>query len=138
MPVREIGSRIRYVEPNEILNGDKDNPGINGYMSPLEDLCISLNLEAILSDRNSCGIPNTDGTSTRVFTTSFIAKGSYLHGTDSTLTTNFTDAASKNPEKNTDECFGIQSVSISYDMGTPGQIFSPSVVIKFVDISVIS
>lgn len=134
MPVREIGSRIRYVEPNEILNGDKDNPGINGYMSPLEDLCISLNLEAVLSDRNSCGIPNTDGTSTRVFTTSFIAKGSYLHGTDSTLTTNFTDAASKNPEKNTDECFGIQSVSISYDMGTPGQTFSPSVVIKFVDI----
>lgn len=138
MSVREIGSRIRYIEPTEILNGDMDNPGINGYMSPLEDLCISLNLEAVLSDRNSCGMPNTDGTATRVFTTSFVGKGSYQHGTDGTLTTNFTDATPKNPENNTDECFGIQSVSISYDMGTPGQAFSPNVVIKFVDIRGIS
>lgn len=134
MPVREIGTRICYVDPNEVVNGESDNPGIGGYMSPLEELCISLNLEAVLSDRNSCGISNTDGTSTRVFTTSFIAQGSYLHGTDGSLTTNFTDATPKNPKKNADECFGIQSVSVSYDMGTAGQTFSPNVVIKFVDI----
>lgn len=138
MAVREIGGRVKFVDPNEILDGTTDNPGVNGYMSPLEDLCISLNLEAVLSDRNSCGMINADGISTRVFTTSFIGKASYLHGTDGTLTTNYTDASYKEDGTDTNECFGIQSVSISYDMGTAGQAFSPNVVIKFVDVRGIS
>lgn len=138
MAVNELTSRVRYIEPTEILDGDMDNLGVNGYMSPLEDMCISLDLEAVLSDRNSCGIPDSDGTVTRIYTTSFVGKGSYMHGTDGTLTTNFTDADSLNPDGNTDECFGIKSVSISYDMGTPGQAFSPNVIIQFVDVRGIS
>lgn len=138
MAVREIGTRVKFVDPNEILDGVTDNPGVNGYMSPPEDLCISLNLEAVLSDRNSCGMVNADGTTTRVFTTSFIGKASYLHGTDGTLTTKYTDASYKKDGTDTNECFGIQSVSVSFDMGTAGQAFSPNVVIKFIDVRGIS
>lgn len=127
-------NRILYIDPTEINENRTDSAYSNGYAAPLEDYCISATLEAVLSDRKSCGMPDADGTNTRVFTTSLNGVASYSHGENGTLTTEYTNATANNPEENTDECFGMTSINVSYDMGTPGQAFAPVVNITFVDV----
>lgn len=135
MPTEVSSSnRILYIEPTDINKSRTESPYSNGYVAPIEDYSISATLEAVLTDRKSCGMPDADGTNTRVFTTSLNGVVSYSHGEHGVLTTEYTNATATKPEENTDECFGMTSINVSYDMGSPGQAFAPVVNITFVDV----
>lgn len=171
MPVKKVG-RLEYIEPNNLIFRDGNyvnksgihNVGDSGKNSNdsgsignklnedrvmpynIEDLCISVDLYVMTSNRNSCGNPENDGDSVIA---KFSGRGaaSYMYGTDFNLpeqgavgensltnnkhfmTTNFTDISLVNPNGNTNECVGIQSISVSYS-----NIFTPIVRITFVDV----
>lgn len=108
MPIEEKG-RLRYIEPTEI-----DNNGTDGYVSPLEDYYIYVDLEIARNDRYACGLAKEQG---REETRTFRAVGngkSFFKGTDGNLTTSFTEINPINPDKNTDESLGVKSIKIDY------------------------
>lgn len=129
MAIESIG-KIRYIEPTNISENGKDATGGNTYIAPLEDYCISIDLEIFYSKRSSCGIDKP----IRLFFSTDNKTLSLLNGTSGHLTTNFTDISYDNPENNTSECVGIESINISYEMSTPAFAFSPIVKIKFIDV----
>ena len=112
--------RIVYVEPNNFSNGIP-----NGIPQPYEDMCISVDLLVMVPRRDSCGQKDyrTYNFSTDSGTISF------MNGTNGMLTTNYTDINLSNPENNTQECLGIESITVQYESW-----FYPRVNIKFVDV----
>lgn len=117
-------NRVKYTEPTGI-----NDAGANGYQSPLEDLCISVDLEIIYSTRKACGIGNENGEMKTVGFSSDNGTIVFNGGTDGFLTTNFTDITASKPWENTRECLGIKSIDISYN-----PTMYPQVVVKFTDI----
>ena len=125
--------RIHYVEPTNIAfysNGAKAIvPSNDLIFNPPEDYCIAVDLQVMIPNRNACSTPDENGG--WIFLNYSSTKGtlSFMHGTDGALTTNFTDINYANPENNTNECLGIESIQITYDSW-----FAPQVTIKFVDV----
>ena len=117
-------NRVKFVEPTEI-----NNIGRNGYQSPLEDLCISVDLEIIYSTRKACGIGNENGEMKTVEFSSDNGTIAFNGGTNGFLTTNFTDITASKPWENTRECLGIKSIDITYN-----PTMYPQVIVKFTDI----
>ena len=121
--VQNVG-RIYYIDPNNVYN---DIP--NGIPHPYEDYCISVDLTICFGDRNSCGIWG-NGSGDKVWTyNSDRGTINFIGGTNGYLTTNFTDIESTNPEVNTNECLGIESINITYNSW-----YVPQVSIRFVDV----
>ena len=125
--------RIHYVEPTNIAfysNGAKAIvPSNDLIFNPPEDYCIAVDLQVMIPDRKACSTPDENGGWINLQYSSTHGTLSFMHGTDGALTTNFTDINYVNPEKNTNECLGIESIQITYDSW-----FAPQVTIKFVDV----
>ena len=117
--------RLWYVEPN-----DAYNPLPNGIPHPYEDYCISVDLSVEFGNRASCGVAGGDESVGQVYTySSDRGSISFIGGTNGYLTTNYTDIESTNPEGNTNECLGIESIQVAYTSW-----YVPQVTIKFVDV----
>ena len=129
----DVKSRINYIEPTNIAfysDGSKAIvPSNELVLNPLEDYCIAIDLEVIIPERKACSLAKENNEYIRLNFSSTNGTLSFLHGTSGMFTTNFTDINPINPEGNTSECFGIESIDIDY---SPWQ--SPQVTIKFVDI----
>ncbi len=117
-------NRIHYAEPTEI-----NKAGVNGYQSPLEDFCISVDLSIIYGTRRACGMGSENGELKELKYSSDNGTISFFNGTNGTLTANYADITPQKPWENTRECIGIKSIDISYDT-----LLYPQVVIKFTDI----
>lgn len=117
--------RLWYVEPNDAYNNLP-----NGIPHPYEDYCISVDLSVEFGNRASCGVAGGDDSVGVVYTySSDRGTISFIGGTDGYLTTNYTDIESTNPEGNTNECLGIESINIAYTSW-----YVPQVTIRFVDV----
>lgn len=116
--------RIVYVEPNNI-NGLHPN---NSIPYNYEDYCISINLRVFRGDRFSCGMPDDNHKGELSFSSN-MGNITFIGGTNGYLSTNFTDISMNNPETNTNECLGIESINIDYNSW-----YYPQVKIKFVDV----
>ena len=133
--VKRLG-RVQYIEPNSLFVQSEGDKIQNGIPQPYEDYSFSVNLRVINGDRYSCGRTSDGGDITQSVleyssdngTISFM-DGTAMPGQQGYLTTNFTDISMNNPETNTKECLGIESISIKYDSW-----YYPTVTIKFVDV----
>ena len=121
--VQNIG-RLYYVEPNDVYNRLP-----NGIPHPYEDYCISVDLVVEVGDRNSLGPIGRSRNTEEYRFSSDNGTISFIGGTNGFLTTNFTDIQSANPNQNTNECLGIESINISYESW-----YVPRVNIRFVDV----
>lgn len=129
--VKESG-RLRYVEPTIPQNFKSANyQGTidSSILFPYEDYNMAVDLIIETTNRYACGNAKWTNEETKIMFSSRNGTLSFLGGTDGTLTTNYTDIDMKNPDKNTQECLGIESINISYTSW-----FFPQVVIKFVDV----
>lgn len=138
MAVTTLG-RLQYVEPTSFFKEvDSNGNPAHGTLSdainfPYEDYNIGVDLSVRVTNRYSCGF----GLDTNEYfdlnyssdkgSITFLGGKSY--GENSYLTTTFTDVSMTEPETNTSECLGVESISISYDSW-----MYPMVVIKFVDV----
>ena len=139
--VRTIG-RLVYIEPNNIrseLGGIRYGNGDNIAWRP-EDLNISVDLQVIIPDRDSCGqtdigdnfivnISSADGTS-REWQSFF--GGTELKDKEKSLTTEYTDISYqeiRNNKAGGKENLGIQSIDIQFDSH-----FFPIVKMKITDV----
>ena len=100
-----------------------------GYVSPLEDYCMYVNLHVEYVSRYSCGMADEKGMRSVAEYSSTNGTISFIGGTNGYLTTNFTDISATKPWENTHECLGIRSIDISY---SPERF--PQVRIVFVDV----
>lgn len=139
--VQHTIGRLTLVEPNNIL--ENEETARQGRYSdfinyPYENYCMAVDLSVRLADRYSCGLSNQTGESKEFYystnngTISFLGGSKISNGdseNDNFLTINYTDINLLNPDSNTRECLGIESISISY-----GSWMQPQVVIKFVDV----
>ena len=114
-------NRIRFVEPT--ANDER------GYVSPLEDYCMYVNLKVEYVSRYSCGMADAKGMRNIAEYSSSNGTISFMDGTNGYLTTNFTDVSTTKPWQNTNECLGIRTIDISYSP----EMF-PHVRIVFVDV----
>ena len=127
--------RIEYIEPNNLFITSDENKVQNGIPQPYEDYSFSVNLRVINGDRYACGMTGEGGDLANNFLEFSSENGtmSFMDGTSvdgqGYLTTNFTDISMNNPETNTKECLGIESISIKYDSW-----YYPTVDIKFIDV----
>ena len=133
--VKKLG-RVEYVEPNNLFVHSTGNRIKNGIPQPYENYSFSVNLRVINGNRYDCGLPSDgEDIANRVIeyssdngTISFM-DGTSVDGGQGYLTTNFTDISMNNPETNTRECLGIESINVKFDSW-----FFPMVDIKFVDV----
>jgi len=131
----DINGRVRYVEPTNVLRSQYDTEpnaivvSNELVLNPLEDYCIAVDLEVFIPNRKSCGFGDETGEIGTLHYSSTNGTISFMHGTNGTLTTNFTDISSLNPSMSTAECFGIESIDVSFD-----DWVYPQVTIKFVDV----
>ena len=133
--VKTLG-RVEYIEPNSLFVNSTGDKVQNGIPQPYEDYSFSVNLRVINGNRYDCGMTSDgDDIAKNVLeyasdkgTISFM-DGTAMPGQQGYLTTNFTDISMNNPETNTRECLGIESISIKYDSW-----YYPTVTIKFVDV----
>lgn len=116
--------RLYYIEPNNVYNKIT-----NGIPHPYEDYCISVDLVVEVGDRNSLGPIGRSRTTSKYEFSSDKGTINFIGGTNGFLTTNFTDIQSANPNQNTNECLGIESINISYESW-----YVPRVSIRFVDV----
>ena len=132
--VRKLG-RVEYIEPNNLFINSIGNKVQNGIPQPYEDYSFSVNLRVINGDRYACGMTGEGGDLANDFLEFSSDNGtiSFMDGTSvggqGYLTTNFTDISMNNPETNTKECLGIESISIKYDSW-----YYPTVDMKFIDV----
>ena len=133
--VKSLG-RVRYVEPTNFFL-EKAGTFSDGINFPYEDYNIAVDFSIIQTNRYCCGWWTLTGNdrnkitySSKNGTISFLG-GTKIGGDNENgyLTTNFTDISMTNPESNTNECLGIESIDIAYNSW-----FYPQVTIKFVDI----
>ena len=133
--VKKLG-RVEYIEPNNLFVNSPGNKVQNGIPQPYEDYSFSVNLRVINGNRFDCGMTgegediakNVLEFSSDKGTISFM-DGTTVPGQQGYLTTNFTDISMNNPETNTKECLGIESISVKYDSW-----YYPTVTIKFIDV----
>ena len=133
--VKKLG-RVEYIEPNSLFVHSPGDKVQNGIPQPYEDYSFSVNLRVINGNRYDCGMTSDgDDIANKVLefssdrgTISFM-DGTSIPGQQGYLTTNFTDISMNNPETNTRECLGIESISIKYDSW-----YYPMVTIKFIDV----
>jgi D-alanyl-D-alanine dipeptidase len=130
--VKELG-RLRYVEPTNFFQRQEGmlSDSIN---FPYEDYCMAVDLTIKQSNRYSCGWWEESNDVKEITYSSRNGSISFLGGTkyneeEGYLTTNYTDISMTNPEANTAECLGINSISITYDSW-----WYPQVTIKFIDV----
>ena len=116
--------RFIYVEPNNMYSGMTNN----AIPFPYEDYCMSVDLQVIIPSREACGMPGATVQDVLNYSSKH-GTLSFMHGTDGYLTANYTDISYVNPENNTRECLGIESIQISYNSW-----FYPQVEIHFVDV----
>ena len=137
--------RLKYVDPTNIfLKRDEHLRPIDGTYSdainfPYEDYNIAVDLTIRQTNRYSCGWWTEDGSMKELSYSSSNGTISFFGGTrgygdtknqdEGYYTTNFTDVSMMNPETNTSECLGIESIDITYNSW-----MYPQVVIKFVDV----
>lgn len=137
--------RLKYVDPTNIfLKRDEHLKPIDGTYSdainfPYEDYNIAVDLTIRQTNRYSCGWWTEDGSMKELNYSSSNGTISFFGGTrgysstnnqdEGYYTTNFTDISMMNPETNTSECLGIESINITYNSW-----MHPQVVIKFVDV----
>lgn len=97
--------RLVYIDPNNIDSSSsyRDIP------HPYEDYCIYVDLEVKIPRRDSFGQYSKKDTAWKGSTTTF------MNGTNGSLTTNYTEITMTNPQNNTVECIGIESIDISFD-----------------------
>lgn len=126
-------NRVRYIEPSNVMyydNGTEEiMPSNIKYNNPLENLNLALDLQVVLFDRKSCGIPTQTGGAIVFNYSTNRGTMSFLKGTDGILTTNYTDVNLMQPDDNTEECLGIETIDIQYQSW-----MYPDVTIKFVDV----
>lgn len=133
--IKRLG-RVEYIEPNNLFVNSEGNKIQNGIPQPYEDYSFSVNLRVINGNRYDCGMPDDYGNSGEDVvefsstngTLSFM-DGTSVNGEQGYLTTNFTDISMNDPNTNTKECLGIESISIKYDSW-----FYPTVDIRFIDV----
>ena len=131
--------RVRYIEPSNICLS-RDGSFSDAINFPYEDYNMAVDLSIKKVHRYSGGWWKESGEFKEITYSSKNGTISFLGGTrgyestlnsdDSYLTTKFTDISMTEPETNTSECLGIESISITYNSW-----MYPQVVIKFVDIS---
>lgn len=131
-------TRVQYIEPTNLFE-ERDGSYSDGINYPYEDYCMAVDLTIEMGNRYSCGFGKETGEGETLRYSTKDGSISLMGGTrgyestinqdDSYLTVNYTDISMMNPESNTAECLGIESISISYSSW-----FFPQVVIKFVDI----
>lgn len=129
--VKQTG-RLIYVEPTVPQNfRDADFQGTidTSILFPYEDYGLAVDLIIETQNRYSCGSAEFTNEKSKMAFSTKNGTISFLGGTDGVLTTNYTDIDMKNPDKNTQECIGIESINISYQSW-----FFPQVVIKFLDV----
>ena len=130
--------RVRYIEPSNICLS-RDGSFSDAINFPYEDYNMAVDLSIRKVHRYSGGWWKESGEFKEITYSSKNGTISFLGGTrgyestlnsdDSYLTTNFTDISMTEPETNTSECLGIESISITYNSW-----MYPQVVVKFVDI----
>ena len=130
--------RVRYIEPSNICLS-RDGSFSDAINFPYEDYNMAVDLSIKKVHRYSGGWWKESGEFKEITYSSKNGTISFLGGTrgyestlnsdDSYLTTNFTDISMTEPETNTSECLGIESISITYNSW-----MYPQVVIKFVDV----
>lgn len=129
----DINGRVRYIEPTNV---SRDSNGIHSIITSnelvlnnLEDYCIAVDLEVLIPDRKACGLAYATGEVGSLHYSSSNGTISFMHGTNGSLTTNFTEVSSLNPSASNAECLGIESIDVSFDSW-----LYPLVTIKFVDV----
>ena len=125
-------NRLRYVEPANFISSQEG--GLSDAINfPYEDYNIAIELTVSKTDRYSCGWWTIDGGRKETVYSSNNGTISFLGGSkvgnDNYLTTNYTDISMSNPEGNTNECLGIESINITYNSW-----LYPQVVVKFIDV----
>lgn len=125
-------NRLRYVEPTNFISSQEGSLS-DSINFPYEDYNIAVELTVSKTDRYSCGWWTTDGGRKETVYSSNNGTISFLGGSkvgdDSYLTTNYTDISMSNPEGNTNECLGIESINITYNSW-----LYPQVTVKFIDV----
>lgn len=136
--------RLTYYEPSNI--SFENNRGLRDDYIPYQydEYSMAVDLSIEVHNRFSCGFGKENGEKEVFYYSSENGTISFLGGTkvgemekdgvegkldERYLTVNYTDISMQNPEKNTSECLGIESINISYDSW-----FYPQVTIKFVDV----
>ena len=130
--------RLKYVDPTNIFE-NRDGSYSDAINFPYEDYNIAVDLTIRQTNRYSCGWWTEDGSMKELNYSSSNGTISFFGGTrgysstnnqdEGYYTTNFTDISMMNPETNTSECLGIESINIVYNSW-----MYPQVVIKFVDV----
>lgn len=130
--------RLKYVDPTNIFK-NRDGSYSDAINFPYEDYNIAVDLTIRQTNRYSCGWWTEDGSMKELSYSSSNGTISFFGGTrgygdtkkqdEGYYTTNFTDVSMMNPETNTSECLGIESINITYNSW-----MYPQVVIKFVDV----
>lgn len=121
------GGRLEYFDPNTSVYANKEGTDSDSINFPYEDYSIAVDLQIRKYNRYGCGL-GEDGTEVHEFSTKN-GTLSFLGGTNGVLTTNYTDIQMVNPTGNTEECLGIESITVSYDSW-----LHPTVFVKFVDV----
>lgn len=116
--VVDIENRLYYIEPNNLT----EDIAQNGIPFPLEDYIMSVDMEIIMGSRYSAG----DNANPIVY--HGVLQPTNKNGTHY-LTTEYTEISYTDPESNSYECFGLESLSIAYESW-----MVPTVTAKFVDV----
>lgn len=143
--VKEKG-RIMYIEPTNFFTNKRsgeveigtgnDGTLFDAINHPYEDYGMAIDLEVLISNRYSCGQSYETGEQTCFHYSSSNKTISFLGGTqlgdtenDRYLTTKYTDISMTEPEGNTGECLGIESIDVQYNSWV-----YPQVTVKFIDV----
>lgn len=121
--------RIHYFDPNVVSFENHEGTNSDSISYPLEDYSVAIDLLVRVYNRYSCGFGEVTNEFKDYRYSTNDGSLSFLGGTDGFLTTNFTDISLTQPEGNTTECLGIESINIEYQT-----FLHPVVNIKFVDV----
>ena len=102
--VVDIENRLYYIEPNNLT----EDIAQNGIPFPLEDYIMSVDMEIIMGSRYSAG----DNANPIIY--HGVLQPTNKNGTHY-LTTEYTEISYTDPESNSHECFGLESLSIAYE-----------------------
>lgn len=121
--------RIHYFDPNVVSFQNHEGTNSDSISYPLEDYSIAIDLLVRIYNRYSCGYGEVTNEFKDYRYSTSDGSLSFLGGTNGFLTTNFTDISLTQPEGNTTECLGIESINIEYQT-----YLHPVVNIRFVDV----
>ena len=110
--------RICYIEPTTDVGENKGS----GYVGPLEDYDIAVDLKIIKGNRYACGVGNQSGESNIMEFSSEKGTINFIGGTNGYVGTNFTEVSMKDTGGNSDECLGIKEIKIDYNTWTYPQV----------------